>query len=123
MAALSYFNPPGYSSYGVVNSAAWRGAQVPSTNGHASAPGLAAFYGALLGPDALLGDDLRDEATAPRRADRARSSGRTPPSASASPRRHLGGPWDPTLGPSATSGPAVRSASPTRTPAWPSATS
>ena len=31
---LSYFNPPGYSSIGVVNTSEWRVAEVPSTNGH-----------------------------------------------------------------------------------------
>ncbi len=65
MAALSYFNPPGYSSYGVVNTSRWRAAQVPSTNGHATARGLAAFYDALIGPDALLSPDLLAMATAP----------------------------------------------------------
>ena len=38
MEMLSYFNPPGYSSLGVVNTAEWRAAEVPSTNGHGSAP-------------------------------------------------------------------------------------
>ena len=37
MEMLSYFNPPGYSSMGVVNTAAWRSAEIPSTNGHGSA--------------------------------------------------------------------------------------
>ena len=41
MLALGYFNPPGYSSTGVVNTAEWRSAQVPSTNGHGSASGVA----------------------------------------------------------------------------------
>ncbi len=44
MVALGYFNPPGYSSIGIVNSAAWRSAQVPSTNGHGSATGIARLY-------------------------------------------------------------------------------
>lgn len=42
-----YFNPPGYSSHDVVNTAEWRSAQVPSTNGHGSATGLARVYSAL----------------------------------------------------------------------------
>lgn len=58
-----YFNPPGYSSHGVVNSPAWRAAEVPSTNGHGSATGLARLYGALIGRRPLLSADLLREAT------------------------------------------------------------
>jgi CubicO group peptidase (beta-lactamase class C family) len=47
MILLGYTNPPGISSLGVVNTAAWRGAQVPSTNLHASARGIARLYSAL----------------------------------------------------------------------------
>jgi CubicO group peptidase (beta-lactamase class C family) len=65
MFALAHFNPPGYSSIGVVNTARWRSAQVPSTNGHASARGLARFYAALLEPDHLLSPDLLAVATRP----------------------------------------------------------
>ena len=50
----SYFNPPGYSSVGVVNSAEWRSAEVPSTNGHATAGGRGPLYAALLEPGRLL---------------------------------------------------------------------
>jgi CubicO group peptidase (beta-lactamase class C family) len=63
MEMLSYFNPPGFSSMGVVNTAAWRGAEVPSTNGHGSARGVARLYGALLDPGRLLSPDLLTEAT------------------------------------------------------------
>jgi CubicO group peptidase (beta-lactamase class C family) len=63
MVALGYFNPPGYSSVGVVNTAAWRSAQVPSTNGHGTATGVARFYAALLEPDHLISTDLLAEAT------------------------------------------------------------
>ncbi len=63
MEMLSYFNPPGFSSMGVVNTAAWRGAEVPSTNGHGSALGVARLYGALLDPGRLLSPDLLTEAT------------------------------------------------------------
>jgi CubicO group peptidase (beta-lactamase class C family) len=63
MLALGYFNPPGYSSAGVVNSPEWRGAQVPSTNGHGTATGLARLYAALLEPGRLLSPGLLDEAT------------------------------------------------------------
>jgi CubicO group peptidase (beta-lactamase class C family) len=63
MLALGYFNPPGYSSTGIVNSAEWRAAQVPSTNGHGSANGVARMYSALLEPGRLLSSDLLAEAT------------------------------------------------------------
>ena len=65
---LSYFNPPGYSSVGVVNTAAWRSAQVPSTNAHASARGVCDLYAALLGdlgPAPLVSPDLLADATRP----------------------------------------------------------
>jgi CubicO group peptidase (beta-lactamase class C family) len=65
MVALGYFNPPGYSSSGVVNSSEWRGAQVPSTNGHGSANGIAHMYAALLEDGRLLSSDLLAEATRP----------------------------------------------------------
>lgn len=63
MTMLSYFNPSGYSSMGVVNTTAWRRAEVPSTNGHGTAGGIARFYGALLEPGRLLSSDLLAEAT------------------------------------------------------------
>lgn len=63
MVRLGYFNPPGYSSFGVVNTAEWRGAQVPSTNGHGSAAGLAAFYAGMLEPGRILSAPLAAEAT------------------------------------------------------------
>lgn len=63
MLALGYFNPPGYSSNGVVNSVEWRTAQVPSTNGHGTALGLARLYAAVIEPDRLVSSDLLAEAT------------------------------------------------------------
>jgi CubicO group peptidase (beta-lactamase class C family) len=63
MIALSYFNPPGYSSIGVVNTPLWRAAQVPSTNCHATAAGVARVYRALLEPGRLLSPGLLAEAT------------------------------------------------------------
>ena len=63
MIALGYFNPPGYSSKGVVNTTEWRRAQVPSTNGHGTATGLARLYAALLEPGLLLSLSLLAEAT------------------------------------------------------------
>lgn len=58
-----YFNPPGYSSQGVVNTPEWRSAQVPSTNGHGTATGLARLYRALVSPGKLLSSGLLAEAT------------------------------------------------------------
>ena len=62
MTLLGYVNPPGYSSFGLVNTRAWRQAQIPSTNGHASARGVAAFYQGVL-DDRVLSPELRVEAT------------------------------------------------------------
>jgi CubicO group peptidase (beta-lactamase class C family) len=72
MVALGYFNPPGYSSVGVVNRPEWRAAQVPSTNGHGTALGIARIYAALLEPARLLSPSLLAEAT------RAQSQGYCP---------------------------------------------
>lgn len=71
MTLLGYANPPGYSSMGVVNTDRWRQAQVPSTNGHGTAHGVATFYRGLL-DGALLSDGLLAEAT------RAQSAGWCP---------------------------------------------
>jgi len=53
MALNAYFNPPDFSGVGVVNSAAWRSAQVPSANAHASAAGVARIYTALAAGGAI----------------------------------------------------------------------
>ena len=63
MVQRGYFNPPGYSSFGVVNTTSWRRAQIPSTNGHGSAAGLAAFYQGLLSPGRVISAALTAEAT------------------------------------------------------------
>jgi CubicO group peptidase (beta-lactamase class C family) len=47
MAMNAYFNPPDFSGAGVVNTAAWRSAQVPSANAHATATGIARLYAPL----------------------------------------------------------------------------
>jgi CubicO group peptidase (beta-lactamase class C family) len=47
MTYSAYFNPPDFSGRGIVNTTAWRTAQIPSANAHASAAGLARLYGAL----------------------------------------------------------------------------
>ena len=65
MVNLSYFNPPGYSSMGLVNTAMWRSAQIPSTNTHATAAGVARIYQALLEPARLLSPALLAEAASP----------------------------------------------------------
>lgn len=43
----TYWNPPGFSGAHWVNTARWREAEVPSTNGHANARGIARIYAAL----------------------------------------------------------------------------
>lgn len=70
MVALGYANPPGFSSIGVVNTRQWRAAQVPSTNLHATARGVARVYAALAAGGTLdgvtvLDADVLAEATAP----------------------------------------------------------
>jgi CubicO group peptidase (beta-lactamase class C family) len=42
-----YLNPPGLSGIGTVNTRAWRAAEIPSANGHASARAVARVYSAL----------------------------------------------------------------------------
>jgi len=64
MVLRGYFNPPGYSSHGVVNTPQWRSAQVPSTNGHGSASGVARLYSAIVAGQ-VLSSDLLAEATRP----------------------------------------------------------
>lgn len=66
LAHHAYFNPRTMSGMGVVDTEPWREAMVPSTNGHATARGVAAFYAALLpsvGNRRLLSDALLCEAT------------------------------------------------------------
>lgn len=70
MMVLAYVNPPGFSSLGVVNTAEWRQTQVPSTNLHATARGVARFYSALavggsVGGVRILDADVLAEATTP----------------------------------------------------------
>ena len=43
----TYWNPPGFSGSHWVNTPRWREAEVPSTNGHANARGIARIYAAL----------------------------------------------------------------------------
>jgi len=44
----TYFNPSGLSGIGTVNTAPWREAVIPSTNGHGNARAIAALYDAHL---------------------------------------------------------------------------
>ncbi len=43
----TYWNPPGFSGSHWVNDPRWRAAEVPSTNGHGNARGIAQVYAAL----------------------------------------------------------------------------
>ena len=73
---LAVANPPGAQDASVVNSAAWRAAEIPAVNGHGTAVAVAGFYHALAtgrllsaemlaeavtpqcaGPDRVFGDD------------------------------------------------------------------
>ncbi|MBM4394023.1 MAG: beta-lactamase family protein, partial [Deltaproteobacteria bacterium] len=63
----AYLNPAGLSGFGVVDTRAWRAAELPGTNVHASARGVAAVYDALL-DGRLLGETILAEATAPHAA-------------------------------------------------------
>jgi CubicO group peptidase (beta-lactamase class C family) len=53
--ARAYFNPAGISGLGTVNTRAWRAAQIPSANGHATARAVARIYSALAGGGAIDG--------------------------------------------------------------------
>jgi CubicO group peptidase (beta-lactamase class C family) len=49
MIVNAYVNPPDLSGIGLVNTPAWRAAEVPSANAHATAAGIARVYAALAG--------------------------------------------------------------------------
>jgi len=51
----TYWNPPGFSGFQWVNTARWREAEVPSTNGHGNARGIARVYAALADGGAIDG--------------------------------------------------------------------
>ena len=61
MRAMS--NPPGALDPAVVNSAAWRAAEVPAVNGHGTARGTAGLYAALISGDVLSADLLAEATT------------------------------------------------------------
>jgi len=56
----AYFNPGGLSGAGVVNTASWREAELPSTNGHGSARGVARVYAALAAGGTIDGVTIVD---------------------------------------------------------------
>ena len=60
MLILAYINPPGFSGIGVVNTPEWRNTQVPSTNLHATARGIARLYAALAAGGTLDGVHVID---------------------------------------------------------------
>jgi CubicO group peptidase (beta-lactamase class C family) len=58
----AYFNPSDLSGFGVVNTRAWRAAELPSTNAHASARGITRIYTALAAGGVLDGVRVVDAA-------------------------------------------------------------
>ena len=65
-----WMNPTGFSGLGVFNTRAWRLAEIPSTNGHGTADGVAKVYAALAQGGSLrgvrvLGKALLEEAIRP----------------------------------------------------------
>jgi CubicO group peptidase (beta-lactamase class C family) len=56
----AYFNPPEFSGAGVINTTQWRTAELASTNGHATARGIARLYGALVAGGEIDGTRVVD---------------------------------------------------------------
>jgi CubicO group peptidase (beta-lactamase class C family) len=63
MVRNAYLNPAGFSGLGVVNTGAWRRAEMPSTNGHSSARAVARIYSALAAGGAVDGIRLLEADT------------------------------------------------------------
>ncbi len=61
---LAMTNPPGVQDGAVVNSAAWRAAEIPAINGHGTAAAVAGFYRALAA-GSLLSPGMLAEAVTP----------------------------------------------------------
>jgi CubicO group peptidase (beta-lactamase class C family) len=59
----AYWNPPGISGAGWVNRPDWRLAEIPSTNGHGTARGVARVYAALANGGAIDGVRLLERET------------------------------------------------------------
>jgi CubicO group peptidase (beta-lactamase class C family) len=57
----TYWNPRGFSGGGYVNTAPWREAEVPSTNGHGNARGIARLYAALANGGEIDGVHVLDK--------------------------------------------------------------
>lgn len=55
MRVNAYRNPPAISGTGVINTRAWRAAELPSTNGHGNARAVARLYSALAGDGSVAG--------------------------------------------------------------------
>ncbi len=62
MTERAYVNPPDFSGFGVVNTPAWRSAEIPSANAHATAAGVARIYAALADGGRLGGYRVVDTA-------------------------------------------------------------
>ncbi|MEY2532218.1 MAG: hypothetical protein QOF29_128 [bacterium] len=60
---LALDNPPALAHLHVVNGPAWRRAEVPAVNAHATARGIARFYAGVLGGGALEGVRVLGEGT------------------------------------------------------------
>jgi len=63
MERQAYFNPPEFSGAGAVNTEQWRRAELPSTNGHASARGIARIFEALVGSELVAPAVLAEAVT------------------------------------------------------------
>jgi len=59
----AYWNPPGISGGGWVNRPEWRLGEIPSTNGHGTARGIACIYAALANGGEIGGVRLLDSET------------------------------------------------------------
>ena len=63
MRAGAYRNPAGLSGQGIINTRAWRAAEVPSTNGHGNARAVSRLYAALSDDGELDGVHILSPAT------------------------------------------------------------
>lgn len=63
MVRNAYLNPLGLSGFGVVNTRAWRAAELPSANGHSTARAVARIYSALSAGGTIDGVRLLDPGT------------------------------------------------------------
>jgi CubicO group peptidase (beta-lactamase class C family) len=59
----AYWNPPGFSGRGWVNRPEWRVAEMPSTNGHGNARGIARVFAALVNWGAIDGIRILENET------------------------------------------------------------